>query len=110
MAKNTRNVKQHEVYILRRHWSTKRAGGSDLRQMQEVAIFDDRDVAEAYLKKCDANPAKEKKVIKETWEVVPQWVELAPEESNYSLPFNPKYQEPEAPVEAKPKRVRGKSE
>jgi hypothetical protein len=91
MAKNTRKVTHYETYEVRRHWSTKRKGASDLVRMTPVAVFDDKALAETYIKELKANPNKDKNVTKETFEIMPNWNELEPKAENFSLPFNVKY-------------------
>jgi hypothetical protein len=87
MAKKTREVTHYEVYTVRRSYTTKR----EVTRMEEVAIFDDKVLAEAYIKARKASPMKEKDVKSEQLEIQASWTEQEPVPSNFSLPFNPKW-------------------
>lgn len=97
MAKVTRAVKQYEIYTLRRNFITKQ-GEAKTESMAEVAVFDDKVKAEAYMKLRAKYPELETDEISETFEIQPTWVEIEPVAENFNLPFSPVYEvKPEAP-------------
>jgi hypothetical protein len=106
MAKNTQSVTQYEIYTLRRLFKTLFID-QERDSMEEVAIFDDNDLAEAYKAKAEASTVLPKGTLSQSFEIQSSWVELEPVAENFNLPFNPTYVEPEAraPKVVKSKRV-----
>jgi len=90
MAKNTKKVTYYEFYTVRRHYQTAR-GETTMDHMEPIAVFDDKDLAEAYISAREANPNKFAEVKKETYTIESAWTDIEPVESNYNLPFNPTY-------------------
>lgn len=99
---NTRDIKHYEVYTVRRNFILKRQGAEDSENMEEVAIFDDNALAEAYKSAREGVKSADKGLVSETFEIQSSWVEVEPQEGNFSLPFNPVFK---APVPVKTKRV-----
>lgn len=91
MAKNTRQVTQYEVYTVRRHYQTLR-GEQQMDHMEPVAVFDDKELAEAYIDAAEKNPSKLAEVKKQTYSISENWQEVEPTEKGFSLPFNPTYE------------------
>lgn len=87
MAKKTRDVRQYEIYTVRRTFKIKRGKG-ERESMEEVAIFDDNKLAEAYKSAREGIKSEDKNLISEIFEIQPRWVELEPEATHYNLPFN----------------------
>lgn len=100
-------VEFNEVYTLRRHWSTKRKDAEDLRQMKEIAYFDEMALAEAYKTALEGNESKEANVTSEEFDIVTTLSERDIDEHSFNMPFNPVFEKTEAkPTKAKTRNSR----
>lgn len=95
MAKETRKVTQYKVFTIIKNYSKKK-GGRDVNYRSEIALFDDTELAGEYLTKLNGEEVGKDEVI--TYEIVSKWVEIEPKAENFSILFNPKYQELEKKV------------
>lgn len=86
MAKETRCMKQYKVFTLVALELEERKDMSPIEHHTEVAVFDDRDIAVAY---AEASGTLE-------YELREEWREQEPNQSQFSLPFNPVFEGIEA--------------
>lgn len=106
MSKNTRDVKHYEVYTLRKN-TVRLEGENNIERSEEISIFDDIELAEAYMSKLQEGVElalkKDKKLVSLSYETYPRWVESEPNADMFNLPFNPVHKE--EPVKKEVKKV-----